>query len=90
MSSLHPTCSSLLDTIDLIRVLSPSPGEMKKVGSNVQFDTSHRLLCGREFADLDDLNAQADVWCRGLAADRACPNKIPSAFARPSPRKRIF
>jgi transposase len=26
------------------------------------------FFAAREFADLDDLNAQADVWCRGLAA----------------------
>ena len=25
--------------------------------------------------DLDDLNAQADDWCRGLAADRRCPGE---------------
>jgi hypothetical protein len=38
-SAFIPPCSSLLDAIDLIRVLLPSPGGMKKVGSNVQFDT---------------------------------------------------
>ena len=27
------------------------------------------------FTDLDDLNAQADDWCRGLAADRRCPGE---------------
>jgi len=27
----------------------------------------------RSFADLDDLNAQADAWCHGLAAQRRCP-----------------
>jgi transposase len=27
----------------------------------------------RSFGDLDDLNAQADAWCRGEAADRRCP-----------------
>src|SRR5208282_5946591 len=33
------------------------------------------FFAAREFADLDDLNAQADVWCRGLAADRPCPEQ---------------
>src|ERR1700692_1526272 len=53
---------------------------MKKAGSNERFDTS-----AREFADLDDLNAQADFWCRGLAADRPCPEQnsfsVREAFA---------
>jgi transposase len=31
------------------------------------------FFAARHFADLDDLNAQADDWCRGLAADRRCP-----------------
>ena len=31
------------------------------------------FFAARTFADLDDLNAQADAWCRGLAADRRCP-----------------
>src|SRR5271155_5093973 len=33
------------------------------------------FFAAREFADLDDLNAQADVWCRGLAANRPCPEQ---------------
>ena len=31
------------------------------------------LFAAREFADLDDLNAQARVWCEGLASDRRWP-----------------
>jgi hypothetical protein len=31
------------------------------------------FFAARAFADLDDLNAQADAWCRGPAADRRCP-----------------
>jgi transposase len=31
------------------------------------------FFAARTFADLDDLNAQADAWCRGQAADRRCP-----------------
>ena len=43
------------------------------------------FFAAREFADLDDLNAQADVWCRGLAANRPCPEQntlsVREAFA---------
>jgi transposase len=31
------------------------------------------FFAGRTFADLADLNAQADAWCAGAAADRRCP-----------------
>jgi transposase len=33
------------------------------------------FFAARHFTDLDDLNAQADDWCRGLAADRRCPGE---------------
>jgi hypothetical protein len=31
------------------------------------------FFAARAFTDLDDLNAQAEAWCSGLAADRRCP-----------------
>ena len=31
------------------------------------------FFAARTFRDLDDLNAQADAWCQGQAADRPCP-----------------
>ena len=31
------------------------------------------FFAARTFKDIDDLNAQADAWCRGQAADRRCP-----------------
>lgn len=31
------------------------------------------FFAARRFADLDDLNAQATVWCEGIAAERMCP-----------------
>jgi len=31
------------------------------------------FFAARDFADLDDLNAQAKDWCLGMAADRRCP-----------------
>ena len=33
------------------------------------------FFAARSFADLDDLNAQADAWCLGPAADRRCPDE---------------
>jgi len=47
------------------------------------------FFAAREFADLDDLNAQADAWCRKEAADRKCPEDskmtVGEAFAREQP-----
>ncbi len=31
------------------------------------------FFAARGFTDLDDLNAQAALWCHGVAADRRCP-----------------
>jgi len=33
------------------------------------------FFAARSFVDLDDLNAQADTWCIGPAADRRCPDE---------------
>ena len=33
------------------------------------------FFAARLFSDIDDLNAQAEDWCRGLAADRRCPGE---------------
>ena len=44
----------------------------------------------RSWTDLDDLNAQALDWCRGLAAQRRCPEdrslSVGEAFASEQPR----
>ncbi len=46
------------------------------------------FFAGRTFADLADINAQADAWCAGQAADRRCPEDttltVREAFARES------
>src|SRR6202522_1526207 len=34
------------------------------------------FFAARTFTDLDDLNAQAEAWCKGLAADRRCPEDL--------------
>jgi transposase len=48
------------------------------------------FFAARTFKDIDDLNAQADAWCRGLAADRRCPEdltrSVAEVFAEEAPR----
>ena len=48
------------------------------------------FFAARTFTDLDDLNAQAEAWCRGLAADRRCPEdhtrSVREVFAEEAPR----
>src|SRR6202167_2756641 len=34
------------------------------------------FFAARTFTDLDDLNAQAEAWCTGPAADRRCPEDL--------------
>jgi transposase len=47
-------------------------------------------FAGRSLADVETLNAQADAWCRGIAADRRCPGQdaisVREAFAEEAPR----
>lgn len=43
--------------------------EKGRVERSVQYVRSS-FFAGREFVDLDDLNAQARAWCEGLAGDR--------------------
>jgi len=47
------------------------------------------FFAARHFTDLDDLNAQAEHWCRGQAADRPCPGDrtitVRDAFAQEQP-----
>src|SRR5881398_2506165 len=48
------------------------------------------FFAARIFADLDDLNVQAEIWCHGMAADRRCPGQdtlsVREAFAAEAPR----
>jgi len=48
------------------------------------------FFAARQFVDVDDLNSQAEVWCRGMAADRPCPEQthvsVRDAFAEEAPR----
>jgi transposase len=51
--------------------------------------TRSAFFAARTYADLDDLNAQAHVWCSGQAADRPCPEDttitVREAFATERP-----
>ena len=48
------------------------------------------FFAARSFVDLADLNAQADAWCNGPAADRRCPDEpertVRQVFADEAPR----
>jgi transposase len=48
------------------------------------------FFAARTWQDLNDLNAQADAWCQGQAADRPCPEDrtlcVRAAFALEQPR----
>ena len=48
------------------------------------------FFAGRQWSDIDDLNAQAEVWCAGTAANRPCPEDphmtVREAFAQEQPQ----
>ena len=48
------------------------------------------FFAARTFKDIDDLNAQADVWCNGEAANRKCPEDrtrtVAEVFAEEQPK----
>lgn len=48
------------------------------------------FFAARTFRDLDDLNAQADAWCQGAAAERLCPEDrtrtVRAVFEEEKPR----
>ena len=46
--------------------------EKGRVERAIRF-TRDSFFAARSWKDLDDLNAQALQWCRGIAADRRCP-----------------
>ena len=48
------------------------------------------FFAARAVTDLDNLNAQAEAWCHGIAADRRCPGQdarsVRETFAEEAPR----
>ena len=47
------------------------------------------FFAARQWSDIEDLNAQADIWCKGPAANRPCPEDsrmtVSEAFAQERP-----
>ena len=71
------------------RPVAPARGNEKgRVERAIRY-VRDSFFAAREFVDLNDLNAQADAWCRGLAADRRCPGqdtlRVREAFAEEAP-----
>ena len=55
------------------RPVAPARGNQKgRVERAIRY-IRDSFFAGRSFSDLDDLNAQARLWCLGLAADRRWP-----------------
>ena len=86
----HPT---LLDFAGHHRY-EPRPVAVARGNEKGRVERSIRYIrdaffAGRTFADLADLNAQADAWCHGAAADRRCPEdtslSVREAFALEQP-----
>ena len=63
--------------------------EKGRVERSIQF-VRGSFFAARSFTDLDDLNAQAEAWCNGLAADRRCPEdltrSVREVFVEEAPR----
>jgi len=60
--------------------------EKGRVERSIQYVRRAFFAAAREFADLDDLNAQARQWCEGQASDRPWPEdrrqSVREAFER--------
>ena len=63
--------------------------EKRRVERAIRF-VRDAFFAARSFRDVADLNAQADAWCQGAAADRLCPEDractVRSVFAEEQPR----
>src|SRR5271167_1732789 len=75
-SASIPPCWASPDTIATSRAPSRSPAATRRAASSAPSATSG-IPSSRpaSFVDLDDLNAQAETWCIGPAADRRCPDE---------------
>jgi transposase len=87
----HPT---LLDFAGRYR-FDPRPVAVARGNEKGRVERAIRYIrdaffAARKFADLDDLNAQAQAWCDGPAADRPCPEdrtlSVRQAFEQEAPR----
>ena len=71
------------------RPVAPARGNEKgRVERAIRF-ARDAFFAARSFADLDDLNAQAALWCNGEAAQRLCPEdrtrRVGEVFAQEQP-----
>jgi transposase len=72
------------------RPVAPARGNEKgRVERAIRY-VRDNFFAARTYAGLDDLNAQAQAWCAGQAADRPCPEdkavRVREAFAAEQPR----
>ncbi|CQR35333.1 conserved hypothetical protein [Thiomonas arsenitoxydans] len=84
---LHPTLLALAGHYRYEpRPVAPARGNEKgRVERSIRY-IRDAFFAGRQFADLDDLNAQAAAWCMADAGERACPEdaslRVGQAFER--------
>ena len=72
------------------RPVAPARGNEKgRVERAIRY-VRDAFFAARTWRDLDDLNAQADAWCQGQAAQRPCPEDrtitVREAFAQEQPK----
>lgn len=72
------------------RPVAPARGNEKgRVERAIRY-VRDAFFAARQWRDLDDLNAQAEAWCLGQAADRPCPEDrsmtVRDAFALEQPK----
>jgi len=72
------------------RPVAPARGNEKgRVERAIRY-VRDAFFAARTWRDLDDLNAQADAWCRGQAAQRPCPQDrtitVREALAQEQPK----
>ncbi|WP_462331118.1 IS21 family transposase [Thiohalocapsa halophila] len=72
------------------RPVAPARGNEKgRVERAIRY-VREAFFAARDWRDLDDLNAQADAWCRGQAGDRPCPEDrsmtVREALAQEQPK----
>jgi len=70
----HPTLLDLASHYRFEpRAAAPARGNEKgRVERAIRYIRDN-FFAGRHYTSLEDLNAQADEWCKGISADRRCP-----------------
>jgi len=70
----HPTLLDLASHYHFEpRAAAPARGNEKgRVERAIRYIRDN-FFAGRHYSSLEDLNAQADEWCKGISADRRCP-----------------